>query len=398
MKRLFFCFFLILCCVTNDDVMAFSKTGCDTLWTRSGDRIIVSYEYSVKGKELSVKLNPAIKRLGEENGRRYRKKEELTVIVFDRKGSYNDAVFSGDIIPEAFMVPSVVSYSPSTEGYYLLHESPTIPFRYRNGVSDVDFSFPVYLAYHIKKGRYKLISQCGSLKIKVRIPDESSTPRESVRTDATTVTYEIESDNIEITRVLDCIANINARLPQEDRLPMSESIEGDIKLLREWKYNVTDNDLKEKVNNTLDAYEQRKRELEKEEKAAMEAEQKKAEDEMKAQQESELAKQKEDEEKRKKRNVFMIIGGIVAAAGGVAGNHFLQNSRNKKNQKDMVELQQQMMKKVENEAKQKAQAAARTQMREAEKKVRGKSEETIKKSLGKTVDKKNNKNKRDFTI
>lgn len=400
MERLQYLFFALLCCLSGGNVWAYSGGGRDTLKTAMGDRLIIPYEYTVSGNRLTIRLKPAIKRLGNENSKRYRKPEELTVVIFDRKGSFEDAAFSGELIPRAFIVPSGMSYSLSREGYYLLHESPDLNFIFRDDIDEADLSFPAYLAYHVRKGHYRLIASCGSLNIKTKVDcvsDLQSSSRnpslltERVESREKLSTVEIESDNSDVTRVLDCIANINARLPMEERLPMSESIEGDVRLLREWKYGVTDARLKERVNETLDAYEEKKRQLENAAEEAAQEEKKRMQEEIIAQNEAEAAQQKEDAEKNRKRSVWMIIGGGLVAAGAFVGNQLLQNHRNRKNQKDMMEMQQSLVRKAENEAKRRTIGKARSEMTHAVNKARGSAEKSIKKGVGKVTGKKMNK-------
>ena len=369
-----------------------AKEVRDTLKTRAGDRIIVPYEYSVTDGQMTVHFRPALKRLSEETSRRYRKQEELTVVIFDRNGSYVDAAFSGDPIPEAFMVPAELSYTVSREGYYLLHESPTLSFALRGDARDVEISIPAYLAQHVKKGRYKLISRCGSIQIKVARPAamKSASAGGAPVMETVTSTVEIEADNGDMTRVLDCIANINSRLPYEDRLPMSESLEGDVRLLREWKYSVSDRNLKDRVAQTLDAYEQKKRQLEdaaaaqqRAEQRKIEEDQRRAEEEMKAQAEAEEAKRQEETEKNRKKNIWMVIGGIIAAAGAFVGNQLLQSSRTRKSQKDMMEMQQSLAKKAEDEALRRAGNIARSEVNRSVDQVRRKAENTVRQGVRK---------------
>lgn len=384
-------------CLSTINVFAIPKEGGDTLRTRMGDKVIVLYEYNIMGNKLTIRFKPAIKRLGDDNARKYRKLGDLTVVFFDRKGSFEDATFTGDVTPEAFVVPSNLSYELSREGYYLLHDSPSISFSFRGDAADAELSFPAYLAYHYRKGKYRLIARCGSINIKAIRPKTNDATTEQERNEKTRVSIvEVESDNSDMTRILDCIANINARLSQEDRLPMSESLEGDVRLLREWKYSVTDAHLKEMVNETLDAYEQKKRQLENDAVTAAQAEQKRVEEELKAQNEAEAVRQNEAAEKNRKRNIWMVIGGVILAVGAFVGNQFLQIYKNKKSQKDMLEMQQSMVKKAENESKKQAQSKVRSQVTLTANNARGKTHESIKKNAAKIVEK--NKNKKSFSI
>ena len=376
-----------------------AKEGRDTLKTRTGDRVIIPYEYTLSGDQLTVRFRPALKRLGAENARHYKKLEDLTVIFFDRKGSFKDAVFTGDPVPEAFMVPATLSYTMSEEGYYLLHDNPTIVFRFRGGVEDVDLSIPAYLAQHVKKGRYKLIARCDDFELSIKAPAVRPSQQPGSVTETVTSTVEVETDNADMTRVLACIANINDRLPLEDRLPMSESLEGDVRLLREWKYTVTDANLKDKVNETLDAYERKKRQLEDAAAAAVRAQQRKAEEdqrkaeeELKAKEEAQAAQQKEEEEKNQKKRTLTIILGAILAAAAVVGKQVLQNLRNKKNQLNMMQMQQAMTKQVEDAAKKQAQKAA-SQINKTVDQARKTAETSVRQGVGKAAGKLKNKKK-----
>lgn len=380
-----------------------AKEGRDTLKTRTGDRLIIPYEYVVSGNDLTVRFRPALKRLGAENARRYKKLEDLTVIFFDRKGSFKDATFTGNLSPEAFMVPAALSYTMSEEGYYLLHDNPAITFRFRSGVEDVHLSIPAYLAQHVSKGRYKLIARCDDFEFSYKAPAVRPAQQAGSVTQTVTTSVEVESDNADMTRVLDCIANINSRLPLEDRLPMSESLEGDVRLLREWKYNVTDPHLKDKVNETLDAYELKKRKLEDAAAAAVQAqqrkaeeEQRKAEEEMKAQQEAQAAQEKEEAEKNQKKNIWTIIIGAVLAGGAVVGNQVLQTLRSKKSQENLMAMQQSMAKQVEDAAKKQFLGSADTPDNKTAKPAQKTAGTATRPAVGKAVGKL--KNKKNITI
>lgn len=344
-----------------------AKDVRDTLFTRMGDRIIVPYEYALSGGRLIINFRPPVKFLSSKNEAKYKKRDDLTLVFFDRNGNFQDASFQGDLAPEAFVVPANAVYSASTDGYYLLHESPTLAFQFRNVAEGLQVDIPLYLAFHQKKSRYKLITRCDNLRIKVdALVAHPSSSSGNFVTDRITTMVEVEPDNEDMTKVLDCIANIRSRLPSEDRLPFSENLEGDIRLLREWQYSVTDNNLKKKVFQTLDDYGAKKRELEdaalaaqRAEQDRMREEQRREQQEIEARNEAAAVAQREEAEKNKKRNLWMIIGGGLLAIGAFVGNQFLQRLRTEKSQKDMMQMQQSMVSKAQNAAKQKIQGAMR---------------------------------------
>lgn len=383
----------------------------DTLRTRSGDLIIVPYSVSIAGDQVAISLRPAIKKLSKQSSTRYRRQDELTVVLFDRNGSFLDASFSGER-PEAFLVPAEVEYNYSEDGFFTLHDSPTLSFRLLNGASGMKMQLPVFLAHHPMRGKYNLIANCGSISVNVSSPVVKQKPQPESQDTYKTVnsTIEIESDNTDITRVLDCIGNISKRLPQEDRLPFSESLEGDVRLLRAWQYDVKDRRLKEKINETLDAYEVKKKQLQDAADAAQRAaqakaaqEQKRIEEEQKAKEAEAEAAQKEEAEKSRKRNVWMVIGGIFSAVLAFLGNQVLQNRRNAKSQKSMMEMQQSITRQAENAAKRRAQSLARSKTNQIIGKTRSAAESAVKNGLGnvgKTVGKTVGKagNKKNFSI
>ena len=74
----------------------------------------------------------------------------------------------------------------------------------------------------------------------------------------------------------------------------------------------------------------------------------------KARQDSIFAEQKKAADAEKKRNMWMVIGCVILAVGCFAGNQVLQHFRSIKNQKNMMEMQQNIVKQAENEAKRQA--------------------------------------------
>lgn len=377
----------------------FASDGRDTLVSRSGDKCIIPYEKSLSDGVLSVRFRSPIVFLGRENESRYKKRDELTLVFFDRNGNFLDAVFQGDVLPESFMVPSNARYESSREGYYLMHDSPFLSFQLKDARQGLELKIPVFLAHHVKRGKYRLISNCGILTLKVDPPFSKAVQKPGKTAETHTSTVEIEPDNQDVTRVLDCMANINSRLPLEDRLPFSESLEGDIRLLREWQYDVTDNALKKKITQTLDDYEAKKRQLEDAAVAREQAEQQRMQEEQRREQEEIQAQaeaaQKEEAEKSRKRNTWMIIGGVLLAIVAFAGNQLLQHLRTVKNQKSMMQMQQSMVRQAESAAKRKAGGVVRKTIGDPVRKAESKARTTISSKTGSVM---KNKKKKKYSI
>lgn len=92
----------------------------------------------------------------------------------------------------------------------------------------------------------------------------------------------------------------------------------------------------------------------------------------------------------------MIIGGVTLGAAALVGNQLIQGRRNRKNQENMMEMQQSIVKKAENEAKNRAQAKARSQVMHTANKARGNAEQALKNGAKKVVRK--NKNIKNISI
>lgn len=368
----------------------------DTLVTSTGDTFIVPYQVTVDKDIVTVSIRPAIKRMGQSLSRKYRKPEELTLVFFDRNGSYQDAVFTGDVKPEAFMVPAQASYSASQDGFFILNDNPELQFQLQDGRSEFSLSIPFFLTHHPNLGKYSLIARCGQLLVKANNPEANDrSQRNPIRKESViTSTIEVETDNTDMTKVLDCINSINARLPFEDRLPFSESLDGDVRLLREWKYTVKDATLKEKVEDTLNEYESLKRKLQDQEVAAQNAARMKAEEEQRlaaaaAQSREEAAEvaRKQDEEKQQKRNIWMIIGGLFTAAGAFVGNQVMQSRRAAKSQQNIMAMQQSMAQQAGNAVKMKAQTAVKSKTTQIVGQVKSQVTDAVRQNIGKSMGK-----------
>ena len=116
----------------------------------------------------------------------------------------------------------------------------------------------------------------------------------------------------------------------------------------------------------------------------------------KARQDSIAAEQKKTADAEKKRNTWMIIGGIILALGCFAGNQVLQHFRSIKNQKNMMEMQQNIVKQAENEAKRQARNYSRQKTGELVSKAKQNKNDYLQNKMGKQINKGNKS--RNFSI
>lgn len=341
----------------------------DTLYSSAGDRIILSYDVRRSGDKVTIQFGRAKKMLGQGHGKKYNKLDRLAVVFFDRTGGYEDFRFTGET-PQAFLIPPGALYDSSEDGFFFFYDTdspPELSFQMKEG-NDFSLNIPVFLAYNEKKGHYRLISSCGDLRVST-IQRETSPRTESFTREKTSV-IELEAVNDDVIKVLDCISNITRMLPEQRSLPLSESLEEDVKRLRGWKYDVSDPNLKKRINETLDAYEKTKQDLmmQEEKRKARELQQQKEQAELQARQAQEredarIAEQKQEAEKSKKRSTWMMISGALLAILAFVGNQVLQSVRSKKSQLRMLQAQQDLSKKAEAEAKRRAQNAIRSTTR-----------------------------------
>ena len=100
-----------------------------------------------------------------------------------------------------------------------------------------------------------------------------------------------------------------------------------------------------------------------------------------------VAEQRQKEEKQ--RNMWLIIGGVVLAVLGFVGNQSFQHIRNSRNQRNLMEMQNSMVKRAENEAKRRAESMVRNKTRQAIGNVKRKGRDAINEQINKATKGKN---------
>lgn len=352
-----------------------AKTVKDTLVTTDGDRIVITYELSRSEDSYTIRFNnnPQIrfnnnpqKKLSQINGEQYKDRSKVAVMFFDRIGGYSNNVSIKKIVPDAFTVPSNVTYEHSSEGFFVVQESPTLKFIVKDSS---EITIPIYLAYHSKKGEYELFSECKGMKIRLSASDSTTRQQSSsqITQQIVTSTTEVEADNTTTLKVMESIKLAKELLYEADKLPFSESLQVEINFIRNQKREITDAGLSSKIAEVLQMYDSTKTALEEKASAAQIAAQEEAEakakreaEEIQARNDSIMAAQQEQAEKDKERNIWMIIGGVILAILAFIGNQVFQNFQDNRNQKNIMNLQQSIADRAEAEAKRRARNVIRS--------------------------------------
>lgn len=352
--------FLFLLLAWSIDVSA--KEIKDTLFSSQGDRIIVSYNQTLSGDQLGIRFSNVQKKLSEGNLKKYKKLDEVAVVIFDRTGNYRDVKFDG-MATSAFMVPSDVHYNSSSDGYYLLKDNPSLQFSVASDKSEL--SIPLYLAHYEGKRHYKVFAQCGVLKIKAKATSKASGGASSAGPAATSQgqqgevvisTEELVDEGVSpVDEAMIRVNSLRQMLEKATKVPFAEELTHEASMLRELRFKVTDEAIVKQINDVLAAYDDKKQQLEQESEAGQQAaaaQAAQAAQEAQARQDSIQAAQAKEASKDKKNMMWLIggLGGLFALFMG--GKQVLQSIKNNKMQKMQQQMQQQMMRNIQNMANQ----------------------------------------------
>lgn len=377
-----------------------AKLVRDTVYTRQNDQIILTYDVSVNGNDISLKIDNKPRIIPSDNLRKACKGDlsRLKLVLFDRVGDFGNVKWNG-MSPTAFTVPSGVSYSKSSEGFYILGESAPISF-VKKIADKRDINFPLYVAVYEKKQTYKLVGST-SHPLKVSIEKASNGNSRNVRTGTETEqisiqpSEELEADNEEVTKALSSMQMIRQLLASETELPFSLTLQMEINNLRSLKDRVKDADVIERINEVLLSCNDKERELkESQREASLAAQaqeqaliaQQKAEEENRQKEAGEKARIQE--EKQQKRTLWMIIGGVILAILAFISNAIFKHFRDVRNQKSIMEMQESLAKQAEHEASRRSREIVRNKAHQVANKGKSKMRESLQNS-GKT--KKNTK-------
>ena len=354
----------VLALCTMCTLTTHAKDVRDTLFSSGGDRVIIDYSIQSSGGQTTLRFNSIQKKLGTEHQRKYKKLDEVAVVIFDRTGTYNDVKFDG-MTPQAFMLPAGVQYNFSSDGYFLLQDNPQLQF---SGTT-ADISIPLYLAHYEKKRHYKIFSQCGTLQFNTKVSGGGGARSgrsggggagarsgdHAANADDIITSEEISDEGLTpVDDALITIASVNNTLAGVTKLPFPEDLTFQANHLRELRSKISDMAVLEDINKVLAAYDKKKADLEEsaasDQAAAAAAQQQAAQAEAAAQQARQDSIQAAQEKKSadEKKDMMWLIGGIAGIGMLLMfGKQIFQTIKNNKMQKMMMDniskVQQQAM-------------------------------------------------------
>jgi len=390
---------------------ASARVVTDTLCSAQKDRLIITYDLKQSDERVEIRFT-SIKaiRLGDQLYNKYRNTSEMVAVFFDRVGGFEDLRFSG-LTPKALSWSPGVNYMPSTDGYFILdpYQYPSLVFE-KKATSDARVTIPMYLAHYEKKRHYEILCSFGSLEVKLGSQAANKIPTVGSR-EPSQQNQQIEIEpglTDEESEALTYANSIMKRLPEQTEAPISATLEQEVKNLINLKSKIKNENVQRKIEAAIDAYEAKNKELN-------EAQRKKEEDELakridddafnqcisieacelylnshpnglhveevKAKKAELEATAMEKENKEKKRNIWMIIGGALLAVLLFVGNQVMQTLRNRRTQRNMMQMQQDAVNRAKNTARNKAQGAIRKQTNKVVNQARQKSQSAVRNAV-----------------
>lgn len=382
-----------------------AKVVTDTLESTRGDRVIIIYDISQNNGQVIIKFIDTKKRLGRIFKDKYKKLDEVAVLFFDRMGNYGDETEFSGISPEPFMIPSNVNYKISKDGFFLLNENQKLSLELKSAESE-ELKMPIFIAHYEGKHRYKVFSRCEDLVVKLSKSKQDVKPdNQGTQLTTQTIISQEETDGTEADVVVanSLINRITGLIEEQEDYPFSDELKQAISSLREISYRTIDSNLSSRIGEVLAVCNLKERELKASaaaaaDAAAKEAEllAKRAEEQALARQDSIAAATQQKAEEDRKQNLWLIIGGVVLAFLGFVGNQVFQHFRNVKNQKNIMDMQQNVVKRAEDEAKRRARNVAQSQINRVQGEARRKTRSAINDGIVKIG--KKGKGNRDITI
>lgn len=352
-------------------VYTWGREVTDTLESAKGDRAIITYEITENNGHVDIRFLDIYKKLGATYKDKYWNLEEVVVLFFDRIGNFEDNMKFSGINVEAFMIPKEINYAKSKDGYFFLHDNPTVSLELISE-EPARLSIPVFLAHYERKRSYKVFSRCDNLVIKLskKKPANSSNERVTQQVSQTVTTQEeLEGELSEGDKAAILIKIVYDLLDEQEGESFTDELQLKISELRVIKHSTTDEELSSRINDVLEECKQKEQELKAVAKA--DAESKARADSQRiadmqrqeqARQDSIAAAARQQAEKDSKRNLWLIIGGVILAVLSFIGNQVFQHFRNVKNQKNIMAMQENVVKRAEDEAKRRARNMAQSQV------------------------------------
>lgn len=362
-----------------------AKTKKVTLHSENQDRVILEYDVSFVSNQYVLCFKDVRKTLGKKFGEQY-KLSDVQVLFFDREGNYQDIKFSGKTI-EAFTKPFSVSYKPSDDGFFFLADNPELTF---NSTEAFKLSIPIYLVHYDKKRHYNVFASCGPLEVDFSSKEIVGSTDSGKETSEVTIVSQEEESAITDAQLVDIyIRNVNELLADQDELPFSDDLKEALSRLRELRERsavISDKRLDDRISEVLDECKKKEKELKERGRAAAEAEKQKVERERQqaqAHEDSIRAMELQKAEEQKKQNIWLAVGGVLLAVLIFVGNQIFQHFRNLKNQKSILDMQQSVVKRAEDEAKRRARNAAQSKVNQAKTEARKKTRDFVDGTIGK---------------
>lgn len=402
---------VILCLLPFCNAFA-ADVKTDTIETTYGDKVIVSYEVGYVNKEFHVRFNDIKKILGARHRKKYDDMENVTVLVFDRTGKHKDYDFTG-AQQEAFQVQPGLKYDKDNafqDGFVGADDlrGHTLVFDNKDGENhqlEIPFFFAHYteknLLKLIKKSKYELFAKCSTLTIDLKVPvtKQTKTIKGEMISAGGVVEQTQEVNPIDwgtpdygsIGAGLSPDEEAEMRIGNIERLLTSQNdafdnqLKGEIEGLTALQYKVTSEAVRKKIENTLDKCTAKQKDIEKATAAAAAAAAEKQAAEQKAMQDSVNAVAQQKADKAEKRTLWMIICGFVLAVLGFFGNQLGQHFRTRNNLRNMDQMQQGIMKRVEHETRLRSQSMMRQKIHQAEGTVKRKVRETTKSTARRVI-------------
>lgn len=374
-----FSFSVLLLWILASMIQSRAEVHVDTLKSSQGDYITLTYEVVRTQNRFTIHFRTPLKRLSKENDRKFKDLNDVNVIFVDRTGGYEGFTIEG-MMPRDLEVPSRCDYRSTKEGIFFIEQGCKELVFQTETQRRLSVKIPIYLASKERKKKLRLFADCGDLV--VRIPEfkvESKGEKSSGEKEPSiTVKSEVDEEaELLAERIENTLERTQKALDGVTELPFSSALTRNINRLEGFLEEPNlDPKLERKIEDLLDACDAKESELKEKNASAAAAAQKEAEEKA-AEQKAELerkeeelrAEQEKKAEEEKQKQTWMWIIGLVLAGGGFVGNQIWQNIRSKKNQQDMLRMQQQLAQKAEAEAKYRAEQTVKQQTQAAMKKA-----------------------------
>ena len=237
---------------------ATARQATDTIYTSSGDRLIISYNVVNNDGKVEIRFTNLKKRLCSDNKEKYDDLAEISVMCFDRN-SFNDVTFKG-LSPTTIIIPSEFKYIPSDDGFLNLEERPVLVFE---GAPDNVFRLivPMYLVHYERRHHYKILAQCDNLKI-TEEPKRAQQPAPVVTTQPESSLDLLIAEGPGITETeiaaLTSIRYIEEELSTNSKLPFSNELLEKVEELKQLKLTVKNKETVARIDTMLDVFENKK--------------------------------------------------------------------------------------------------------------------------------------------